>query len=179
MSSESTIPLPPRKRLCNRYYSNKHTLYWVSFDTVLGLFWHCTRSLLTLYFSNKHTPWHNKRVNKHSTHTRTLRSLCTTALVCVSFVLGDERDNGGSRAATAARTLHHHDLDQRRMGRPATSTWSTDFRLREGSSREEIGKWLKNKSIPWQRRRRCGFEHRARERARDRERGCKRAREKK
>jgi len=39
------------------------------------------------------------------------------------------------------------------MGRPATSTWSTDFLLREGSSREEIGKWLKNKSIPWQRRR--------------------------
>jgi len=46
------------------------------------------------------------------------------------------------------------DLDQKRMGRPATSTWSTDFLLREGSSREEIGKWLKNKSIPWQRRRR-------------------------
>jgi len=46
------------------------------------------------------------------------------------------------------------DLDQRRIGRPATSTWSTDFLLREGSSREEIGKWLKNKSIPWQRQRR-------------------------
>jgi hypothetical protein len=30
----------------------------------------------------------------------------------------------------------------------------TDFLLREGSSREEIGKWLKNKSIPWQWRRR-------------------------
>jgi hypothetical protein len=42
----------------------------------------------------------------------------------------------------------------RRMGRPVTRTWSTDFLLREGSSREEIGKWLKNKSIPWQRRRR-------------------------
>ncbi len=46
------------------------------------------------------------------------------------------------------------DLDQRRMGRPATRTWSTDFPLLEGSSREEIGKWLKNKSIPWRRRRR-------------------------
>jgi ribonuclease HI len=46
------------------------------------------------------------------------------------------------------------DLDQRRMGRPATHTWSTDFLLREGSSREEIGKWLKNKSVPWPRRRR-------------------------
>ena len=46
------------------------------------------------------------------------------------------------------------DLDQRRMGRPATSTWSTDFLLREGLSREEIGKWLRNKSIPWQRKRR-------------------------
>jgi hypothetical protein len=40
------------------------------------------------------------------------------------------------------------------MGRPVTCTWSTDFLLREGSSREEIGKWLKNKSIPWQLRRR-------------------------
>ncbi len=37
------------------------------------------------------------------------------------------------------------DLDQRRTGRPATRTWSTDFLLREGSSREEIGKWLKKK----------------------------------
>ena len=46
------------------------------------------------------------------------------------------------------------DLDQRRVGRPVTHTWSTDFRLREGSSREEIGKWLKNKSIPWQWQRR-------------------------
>ena len=31
---------------------------------------------------------------------------------------------------------------------------TSSFSLREGSSREEIGKWLKNKSIPWQRRRR-------------------------
>jgi hypothetical protein len=46
------------------------------------------------------------------------------------------------------------DLDHRRMGRPATSTWSTDFLLREGLSRGEIGKWLRNKSIPCQLRRR-------------------------
>jgi len=46
------------------------------------------------------------------------------------------------------------DLDQRRMGQPAKRTWSTDFLLREGSSREEIGKWLKNKSVPWRRLRR-------------------------
>jgi len=46
------------------------------------------------------------------------------------------------------------DLDQQRMGWSATSTWSTDFLLWEGSSREEIGKWLKNKSAPWRRRRR-------------------------
>ena len=46
------------------------------------------------------------------------------------------------------------DLDHRRMGRPVKGTWSTDILLREGSSREEMGKWLKNKSIPWQRRRR-------------------------
>jgi ribonuclease HI len=45
------------------------------------------------------------------------------------------------------------DLDQRRMGRPVTRTWSTDFLfregssqelLREGSNREEMGKWLKS-----------------------------------
>jgi len=46
------------------------------------------------------------------------------------------------------------DLDQLRMGWPATRTWSTDFLLREGSSPEEIGKWLKDKSVPWHRRRR-------------------------
>ena len=40
------------------------------------------------------------------------------------------------------------------MGRPATRTCSTDFLLREGSSREEIGKCLKNKSVPWRRQRR-------------------------
>jgi hypothetical protein len=46
------------------------------------------------------------------------------------------------------------DLDQRRLGRLVTRTWSTGFLLWEGSSQEEIGKWLKNKSTPWQRRRR-------------------------
>ena len=52
------------------------------------------------------------------------------------------------------------DLDQRRMGRPATRTWSTDsvraggeVLLRETPSRGETGKWLKNKSVPWRRRR--------------------------
>jgi len=43
---------------------------------------------------------------------------------------------------------YFEDLDQRRMGRPVTHTWNTVFLLREGSSREEIGKWLKKKSIP-------------------------------
>jgi hypothetical protein len=46
------------------------------------------------------------------------------------------------------------DLDHQRLGRPATHTWCTDFFLREGSSKEEIRTWLKNKSIPWQLRRR-------------------------
>jgi ribonuclease HI len=46
------------------------------------------------------------------------------------------------------------DLKPLRMGRPVTRTWSADFLLLEGSTREEIGKWLKNKSIPWRRRRR-------------------------
>ena len=42
------------------------------------------------------------------------------------------------------------DLDQKRIGRPATRTTSTDCFLREGSSQEEMGKLMKNKSIPWQ-----------------------------
>jgi hypothetical protein len=53
------------------------------------------------------------------------------------------------------------DLDQRRMGRPVTHTWSTDFLLREGSSREDIGKWLKNKSIPWQQMLKYGYKRTA------------------
>jgi hypothetical protein len=56
----------------------------------------------------------------------------------------DEREWGKKR---------FEDLDQRRMGRPVARTWSTDFLLREGLSREEIGKWLRNKPMLWQRRR--------------------------
>ncbi len=55
----------------------------------------------------------------------------------------------GSGARNALRIWTRGEWGDRRQ-----STWSTDFLLREGSSREEIGKWLKNKSIPWQRRRR-------------------------
>jgi hypothetical protein len=67
--------------------------------------------------------------------------------------------SGARNAESERETLTHsqkcfEDLDQWRMGRPATRTWSTDFLLREGSNREEIGRWLKNKSIPWQRQRR-------------------------
>jgi hypothetical protein len=66
---------------------------------------------------------------------------------------GTEASKGGSFKDEQewGRKCFDH-LDQRRMGRPVTRTWSTDFL--EGLSREEIGKWLKNKSIPWQRRRR-------------------------
>ena len=48
---------------------------------------------------------------------------------------------------------YFEDLDQRRLGSPPMRTWCTGFLLREGLSREEIGTWLKNKSIPWHRRR--------------------------
>jgi hypothetical protein len=85
----------------------------------------CTRSC-----SNKHTP---TQASKEGTET------------AKSGSFKDEQDWGKKC---------FEDLDQRRMGRPATRTWSTDFLLREGSNREEIGKWLKNKSIPWQLRRR-------------------------
>ena len=45
-------------------------------------------------------------------------------------------------------------LEQEDLGKPATDTWSTDFLVREGVGREELGAWLKNKAIPWKRRRR-------------------------
>ena len=45
-------------------------------------------------------------------------------------------------------------LEQEDLGKPATDTWSTDFLVREGVGREELGAWLKNKVIPWKRRRR-------------------------
>ena len=45
-------------------------------------------------------------------------------------------------------------LDEEQMGSPVTKTWSTDFLIRTGVSREEMGKWLSNRSIPWRRRRR-------------------------
>ncbi len=67
---------------------------------------------------------------------------------------GAEASKSGSFSEREWGKKCFEDLNQRRIRRPATSTWSTDFLLREGSSREEIGKWLKNKSLPWQRRRR-------------------------
>ena len=46
------------------------------------------------------------------------------------------------------------DLESRELGEPATTSWSTDFLVRTGESREELGKWLKNRAVPWKRRRR-------------------------
>ena len=46
------------------------------------------------------------------------------------------------------------DLESRELGEPATTSWSTDFLVRAGESREELGKWLKNRAVPWKRRRR-------------------------
>lgn len=45
-------------------------------------------------------------------------------------------------------------LEEEQQGRPATNTWSTDFLIRAGVSREEMGKWLNNRSVPYRRRRR-------------------------
>ena len=45
-------------------------------------------------------------------------------------------------------------LEQKNMNRPATSTWCTDFLIRERVGRDEVGHWLRNKSVPWKRRRR-------------------------
>ena len=46
------------------------------------------------------------------------------------------------------------DLERRDLGKPATTTWTTDFLVRGGESREELGKWLRNRAVPWKRRRR-------------------------
>ena len=46
------------------------------------------------------------------------------------------------------------DLERRSLGKPATTTWTTDFLVRGGESREELGKWLRNRAVPWKRRRR-------------------------
>ena len=37
---------------------------------------------------------------------------------------------------------------------PATTTWESEFLLREGLSREVMGKWMANEAVPWKRRRR-------------------------
>ena len=39
-------------------------------------------------------------------------------------------------------------------GMPSTTTWAAGFLLRKGQSREELGKWLTNRAVPWKRRRR-------------------------
>ena len=40
------------------------------------------------------------------------------------------------------------------VGHPASNSWTVDFLTRRGESREYMGKWLKNKGIPWKTRRR-------------------------
>jgi hypothetical protein len=46
-----TPPLGTRRGWCLFWHciGSLLTLYWVSFDTVLGLFWHYIRSLMILY----------------------------------------------------------------------------------------------------------------------------------
>ena len=45
-------------------------------------------------------------------------------------------------------------MDVRGVRTPVTGTWSTNFLIREGQTREQLGKWLTKKSIPEKRRRR-------------------------
>ena len=37
---------------------------------------------------------------------------------------------------------------------PATTTWEAEFLLREGLSREVMGKWMANEAVPWKQQRR-------------------------
>jgi hypothetical protein len=37
---------------------------------------------------------------------------------------------------------------------PATTTWEAKFLLREGMSREVMGKWMANEAVPWKQQRR-------------------------
>ena len=46
------------------------------------------------------------------------------------------------------------DLEGRNMGKSVTNTWCTDFLIRDRVGREEMGRWLRNKAVPWKRRRR-------------------------
>ena len=62
--------------------------------------------------------------------------------------------SGEFKSATAWGKSCATSLDEEQMGSPVTKTWSTDFLIRTGVSREEMGKWLSNRSIPWRRRRR-------------------------
>ena len=39
-------------------------------------------------------------------------------------------------------------------GMSSTTTWAAGFLLRNGQSREVLGKWLTNREVPWKRRRR-------------------------
>ena len=62
--------------------------------------------------------------------------------------------SGEFKSATAWGKSCAASLDEEQMGSPVTKTWSTDFLIRTGVSREEMGKWLGNRGVPWRRRRR-------------------------
>jgi hypothetical protein len=62
--------------------------------------------------------------------------------------------NAGYRHQRKERRLQRAGVSKMKGSGARSALKITDFLLREGLSREEIGKWVSNKSIPWQRRRR-------------------------
>jgi hypothetical protein len=69
-------------------------------------------------------------------------------------VCGIVTTNAGYRHQRKERRLQRAGVSKMKGSGARSALKITDFLLREGLSREEIGKWLRNKSRPWQRRRR-------------------------
>ena len=70
---------------------------------------------------------------------------------------GSDRATQWRREVASERTFTHAttwnrqcaaELEARGGATPATGTWCTNFLTREGQSREELGKWLTNNSVP-------------------------------
>ena len=76
---------------------------------------------------------------------------------------GSDRATQWRREVASERTFTHAttwnrqcaaELEARGGATPATGTWCANFLTREGQSREELGKWLTNNSVPEKRRKR-------------------------
>jgi hypothetical protein len=72
------------------------------------------------------------------------QSLC---VICLAFAFSRHASIWWNDQCGEGMRKLHEDL-------PATTTWEAEFLLREGLSREVMGKWMANEAVPWKRRRR-------------------------